>query len=252
MDISGIIRKIVLAESVYSTTLFYQPRKIYSFINPYGYHLMRQNSELFEELDGIYVDGILMCLFCRLFYGHKIKRRSFDNTTVAVDLFKILNDDGRRTIYFVGAKKNEIEYSIMRYKQNFPMMNIIGYRSGYFGSKDEYQAEIENIVKKSPDFVVVGMGAILQESFLVSLKKAGFTGIGFTCGGFIRQSVHDINYFPEWSNRLHLRAFYRLYKEKGTWKRLYNVLIQFPVLFVFDRFSSCIRDKYRIRKVDDK
>lgn len=247
MNVSCVIRKIVWAESAYYTTLFHQPGKIYSFINPYGYHLMRQKIKLFEELDGIYVDGILMCLFCRLFYGQKIKRRSFDNTTVAMDLFKNLNSDSRRTIYFVGAKMDEIEYSVARYKQSFPMMNIIGYRSGYFDSKDEYQAAIEKIVKISPDFIVVGMGTILQESFLVSLKKAGFNGIGFTCGGFIRQSVHDMNYFPEWSNRLHLRAFYRLYKEKGTWKRLYNVLIQFPILFLFDRFFSSNRDKNEIQ-----
>ena len=239
MNITSIVKKNVKAEELYkSNRVFTEKGKIYSFINPYGYHLMRKNIILYQQLDGLYIDGIFMCILSRLFYGIRIKRRSFDNTTVAKDLFEYLNKYNFNTIYFVGAKQEEIEQAIQQYKQKYPGINILGYRSGYFATSEERYEEVRRIATLAPDFVVVGMGAILQEDFLVSLKKQGFSGIGFTCGGFIRQSSSGMDYFPQWSNRFHLRFLYRLYKEKGTWKRLYNVLFQFPILFFIDYLNK--------------
>ena len=63
-------------------------------------------------------------------------------------------------------------------------------------------------------------------------------GIGFTCGGFLHQTAQRMNYYPDWINKYNLRAFYRLYKEKGLFKRLYNVLIQFPILFTIDTIKA--------------
>ena len=235
MDVSSVIFKLFSSEQIYPLPLFEKTGKVYSFINPYGYHLLRKNYGLYDRLDGLYVDGILMCVLCKMLYGLKISRRSFDNTTVAKDLFAYLSTTGK-TVYFVGAKRNEIEKAIEEYKKNYPQMHISGFRSGYFLSDRDYRDCIYNILIQKPDFVVVGMGAILQEKFLLDLKDAGFEGIGFTCGGFIRQSSNGINYFPKWIDKYHLRSFYRLYKEKETRKRLYNLLIQYPFLFLYDRF----------------
>ena len=81
---------------------------------------MRKNIILYQQLDGLYIDGIFMCILSRLFYGIRIKRRSFDNTTIAKDLFEYLNKYNFNTIYFVGAKQEEIEQAIQQYKQKYP------------------------------------------------------------------------------------------------------------------------------------
>lgn len=117
-------------------------------------------------------------------------------------------------------------------------MNIAGYRNGYFLLPEDRTQEIKKIVAENPDFVIVGMGSPLQEQFALDLKEAGFQGIVFTCGGFLHQTANGINYYPDWINRYNLRAFYRLYKEKGLFKRLYNVLIEFPILFTWDTFKT--------------
>ena len=78
----------------------------------------------------------------------------------------------------------------------------------------------------------------MQEQFALDLKSRGYNGIVFTCGGFLHQSANDINYYPEWINKYNLRAFYRIVKEKGLWARLYNVLIQFPILFTWDSIRT--------------
>lgn len=245
MIIIEILEKALFVESSSKDCIFNTKGKMYSFINPYGYHLVRKNKDLFEKLDGLFVDGILFCLFSRWFYRFKITRRSFDLTTVAAGLFDFIVKNNK-SIYFVGAKQAEIERSILQYKLAYPKMNIVGFRNGYFVNDKEYITEIRKIVQINPDYVVVGMGAIKQEEFLIALKNNEYKGIGFTCGGFIHQSVNGIYYYPEWINRYNLRAFYRLYKEKETRKRLYSVFFQFPVLFIRDfvsyKFSNKIRN----------
>ncbi|WP_080905248.1 WecB/TagA/CpsF family glycosyltransferase [Parabacteroides sp. Marseille-P3160] len=247
MSIKSILKKAELTELDY-VNIFEKKGKIYSFLNPYGYHLMRKNQTVFNNLDGLFFDGILLCLLYRIFYGKKITRRSFDMTTVAQDLFDRINDTGE-SIYFIGAKQEEIDRSVKQYKMNYSNLNIIGYRNGYFKDLDEMDQSIKQIIDFLPDFVVVGMGAIKQEDFINRLKVNGFKGIAFTCGGYIRQSSRGIFYFPFWTNKFHLRAFYRLYKEKETWKRLYNVLIQFPYLFIIDFLSSHkMKNETKLRK----
>jgi len=161
---------------------------------------------------------------------------------MAVDLFAHLNSCNEN-IYFVGAKQEMLEATINQIKSAYPNINIAGYRNGYFLLPEHREAEINNITKINPDFVVIGMGAPLQEQFAIDLKENGYNGVAFTCGGFLHQTSNGINYYPEWINRYNLRAFYRLYKEKGMFKRLYNVLIEFPILFTWDTlFTKCSKD----------
>ena len=236
-EIRKIISQIEVSEINYPNQIFNEEGRLYTFINPYSYHFVRKKLALFGQMDGLFVDGMLMCLLCNILYGLKIHRRSFDNTTVAKDLFSYLSHSVR-SIYFIGASEDEIARSIANYKRAYPKMNIIGYRNGFFRTKREREEAIEKIVSLSPDFLVVGMGTILQEEFLLEVKNRGFCGIGFSCGGYVRQSAEGIEYFPKWIDKFNLRAFYRLYKEKGMFRRLYNVLLEFPVLFIYDFFMS--------------
>ena len=96
-------------------------------------------------------------------------------------------------------------------------------------------------MERDSDFTVVGMGSPLQERFALDLKNAGYRGVVFTCGGFLHQSARRINYYPEWVDKLKLRAFYRLFHEKGMFPRLYNVLLEFPVLFTYDTIKTKLR-----------
>ena len=236
VNIKPIIEKIEKTESRYvENKIFSERGKIYSFLNPYGYHILRKQMELYLAMDGLFVDGILMCILTRLLYGIKIKRRSFDSTSVAKDFFNRANVTGE-TIYLVGAAQNEIESTVKQINISYPKINIVGYRNGFFSNEEDRKECFNSILKKNPDFVIVGMGAVLQERFVLDLKQEGYKGICFTCGGYLRQAANGVNYYPNWINRFHLRAFYRLYKEKGLFGRLKDVFIGFPILFLHDRF----------------
>ncbi len=237
MNNRRFIEKITESTSKYPHVTFSEKNTVNTCVNPFSYHLVRRYSELYDQIDGIYVDGILMCKLLDLMSGTKTPRLSFDMSGMAVDLFERLNSNSE-TIYFLGAKQEEIEASIQQIKKGYPNMRIVGYRNGYFNSQEERTQIIHNIVDLNPDFTVVGMGSPLQEQFCLDLKKAGYKGIAFTCGGFLHQTAGRLNYYPDWVNKYNLRAFYRLFHERGLWKRLYNVLIQFPIMFTWDTIRT--------------
>jgi len=221
----------------YPETTFSRKGSAYTCVNPFYYHVFRKNNKLYDGLDGLFVDGILMAKLIGMLWGHSIPRLSFDMSGMAADLFERLNDNGE-SIYFIGSKQEPLEASISHIRESYPNMKIAGFRNGFFSSPEEREKVIKDIVALNPDFCIIGMGAPLQEKFAVDLKNAGFKGIAFTCGGFLHQTSQGINYYPDWVDKYNLRAFYRLSHEKGLWKRLYNVLIEFPFLFTFDTIHT--------------
>jgi N-acetylglucosaminyldiphosphoundecaprenol N-acetyl-beta-D-mannosaminyltransferase len=237
MQISRLISKITNTSKDYPSKTFSETGRIYTCVNPYSYHIVRNNFDLYDRMDGIFVDGMTMCWWIRLLWGRKIPRLSFDMTAMAADLFEELNES-KRTIYFVGARQAQLEATLHRIKNVYPNLHVVGFRNGYFSNNEQRQTEIDKIVHISPDFVVVGMGSPRQECFVADLKNAGFKGVAFTCGGFLHQTCESINYYPNWVNKYNLRAFYRLYKERGMWSRLFNILIEFPCHFIQDTLQS--------------
>lgn len=239
MTTTEFVKKITDSANSYPDAVFSTPGKVYTCVNPYSYHMVRKNAELYSRLDGLFVDGFTMCMWIRLLWGCKIPRLSFDMSSMAADLFDALNGDMRdRSIYFLGTRQEAIEKTIDRIRSSYPSMNIKGFRNGYFKDDNERNEAIARIVELNPDFVIIGMGSPIQERFVLDLKKGGYKGIAFTCGGFLHQTSERINYYPTWVNKLNLRAFYRLYKEKGMAGRLWQVLVGFPAYFIYDSFKN--------------
>ena len=156
-------------------------------------------------------------------------------TSLAPELFSFAERTGK-TVYIVASEQRQVEKAVGVFRQRWPRMVIAGYRNGYFASEAEQDEEAARIVETAPDFLVVGMGALVQERFLLKVRDAGFGGIGFTCGGFIHQTAKDeIDYYPAWADRLNLRFVYRMYKEKHTRKRYLRAALLFPARFIYER-----------------
>ncbi len=240
MNNRGFVRKIADSACTYPIgTFIAENGRVYTCVNPYSYHLVRCHPELYESMDGLFVDGMTMCWLIRLLWGRRVPRLSFDMSSMAADLFSYLNGRGvGRSIYFLCTRQETLERTIAQFRKSYPSMAIAGYRNGYFIDVEDRRKAIADIVSAGSDFTIVGMGSPLQEQFALDLKNAGYKGIVFTCGGFLHQSANAINYYPDWVNKYNLRAFYRLFHEKGLWGRLYNVLIEFPVLFTWDTFVT--------------
>jgi N-acetylglucosaminyldiphosphoundecaprenol N-acetyl-beta-D-mannosaminyltransferase len=67
------------------------------------------------------------------------------------------------------------------------------------------------------------MGASIQERFLLRLVATGWSGFGFTCGGYLDQLVDGMHYYPRWVDAANLRWAYRLIREPRRLSRRYGM-----------------------------
>lgn len=209
-------------------------KMITTFLNPFSYLLARSNKDQLSHFN-INIDGGLLVILLNLF-GFKYKRKSFDMTSLAPLVF---NDaiKNNKSLYFIGSKPKVIDLAIKNIKDQFPKLNICGYRDGYIND-NEIVVVLDIINSLKADYVICGMGTPLQEQFLIDLKNSGWTGKGYTCGGFLHQTAAGIRYYPNWVNTLGLRAFFRMYDEPKLIRRYF---IDYPhaiIIIIFDLFKN--------------
>jgi exopolysaccharide biosynthesis WecB/TagA/CpsF family protein len=207
--------------------------KLHTFINPYSYFVLRNHQGLIDSIDRVLVDGQLLVSVFRFLGVATLKRKSFDMTSLALDIFSLAvkNTD---TVYLVGTTPSAIKVAVENITDRFSGLIVSGYHHGYLDDEIIASEVIADIVSKSPDIVVVGMGAPRQEQFLLSLRAAGWAGTGYTCGGFFHQTASSIDYYPRWADKLNLRWLYRIYDEPKLAKRYF---MQYPLalcLIVYD------------------
>lgn len=207
----------------------YEGCKIVTCLNPYYMIMLKQEIyHLYEEFDFICSDGMGPLKLNKLFGHEKSVRLSFDLSAMAGPVFNDVIAHGKG-IYMIGAKPGEIERSVSTIKKSFPDLNIVAFHHGYIkGKEDEI---VDEIINSGAQICVIGMGAPLQDEIAVMLKKRGFVGTAYTCGGFIHQTQEDIVSFPEWTNKLGLRWLYRLFTQKGMFKRLIQSYPEFVVTY---------------------
>ena len=220
--------------------IFDKNKRLTTFLNPFSYLLFRRDFDKLKYFN-VKIDGGMLVIILNLF-RIKVTRESFDMTSLGPIVFnEAINEN--KSVYFIGTKPHVIDSAIKNIQEEFPALNISGFRDGYM-SPLERDMVIKEIINKKTDYVVCGMGTPLQEQFLIDLQKFGWNGKGYTCGGFLHQTANCINYYPKWINSLGLRAFYRMYDEPQLIKRYFTNYPQAICIIVFD----LIKDKFFRRK----
>jgi len=204
-----------------------------SYLNVYNYKLLRKSPDIYRSIDRFTLDGILLILFIRLFYGKKINRKAPDFSSYFKEFYKFLSEHQKR-VYFVGAKEDEIIKFLKIVRKNYPELNVVGYQNGY----DINEAElISELISKEIEVLIIGLGTPKQELFITKLHNEGYEGVSYACGAFISQTAnrgHD--YFPSAINALHLRWAYRIYKEPKLFSRYFLEYPKGLLYLTYDRF----------------
>ncbi len=235
---SPLIEKILSTDKGSVEELLTKGKGIYTFLNPVSYLDALKHKELFSAFDGIFVDGGLLVKAIKGTYGVTVRRRSLDMTSLAPIVFSYATKNNK-TVAIVATKQEIVEKAVTNLKKVFKELNISYYRNGYFKSEEEKNNEAKKIVSLHPDILIIGMGIVLQEQFLLKVREAGFQGLGFTCGGFIHQTAQDkADYYPDWVDKYGLRFFYRMYREPHTRSRYAKAAFLFPVKFLWEKLTS--------------
>lgn len=114
-----------------------------------------------------------------------------------------------KTFYLVGSKPKVIEDVVVKLKNEYQNINIIGYRDGYVKSDQERQKLIDDIVTKKPDVVFIAMGSPKQELLMEEMKKrhdAIYQGLG----GSFDVYIGHLKRAPKWFIQHNLEGFYRM------------------------------------------
>ena len=235
---SPLIDKILSTQKLSVEEFLKRGKGIYTFLNPVSYLDALKHKELFTSFDGIFADGGLLVKAIKMAYEASVKRRSFDMTSLAPIVFSYAAKTGK-SVAIIATKQEMVEKAVANLKKSLQGLNISYYRNGYFKSEQEKDEEAKKIVALHPDILIVGMGIILQEQFLLKVRDAGFQGIGFTCGGFIHQTAQDkAEYYPDWVDKHGLRFVYRMYKEPHTRKRYVKAAFVFPLRFMMEKLTG--------------
>lgn len=208
-----------------------------TYLNPYSYLIARKNYQIYSKFDAIHSDGIALSLLLSLL-GSKQTRQSFDMTSMAPAVFTGAANN-RLKVVLIGGQNGVAELTGEKLKASYPGMNILGCYDGFFDDQDHRESIVREIVQLNPDLLVVGMGAPLQEAFLVDVAAAGWGGNGYTCGGFFHQTAKTkaVQYYPKWIDRLNLRWLYRMYDEPKLIKRYAFYYPYFLFVFLVDTIS---------------
>lgn len=185
-----------------------------TFCNPLSIQTALKHTnytQLLEKFDYIYADGILLARYASRYTNRVIYRRSFDGNSLGADILK-LTASAHQSVALIGGVDG-VTTKATAVLQDIGI-NVVYHRSGYFTDNNEKLACFKEISSSGAKIVIVGMGCPYQEDFLVELVKAGWIGVGFTCGGYLDQiSIGNVEYYPEVINKLHLRAIYRALHE---------------------------------------
>ncbi len=195
--------------------------RLFTFVNPGAIAVTRRVGdyhELLAAFDAVLPDGIGMCWAMRLLHGLRAARVSFDTTSLAPAVMEwaVAN---RLSVALVGGRPGVAQTAAEQLVKAYPELRIALVLDG-FGDRANKIVEIR---QRRPNVVICGMGAGEQERFLLSLAAAGWSGFGFTCGGYLDQLAESLHYYPAWIDAANLRWAYRLVREPRRLARRYLV-----------------------------
>ena len=133
----------------------------------------------------------------------------------------------QKTFYLIGGKQTVIEKCVAKLKEDFPGINIVGYRNGYLKDEGDKQSLFADIVSKKPDVVFVAMGSPKQELLMEEIQKAHnaiFQGLG----GSFDVYVGAVERAPKWWLDHNLEFAYRLIRQP---KRIKSQILLFKFLW---------------------
>ena len=182
-----------------------------TFVNPLGIKLVRAETgyhDTLQRMDAVFCDGIGLAMAARWFGRFPLERISFDSTSLAPRVFAFAREHGK-SLVIVGGHPGVADVAADRIREAYPGIRILAALNGYVPP----EMLLEKVAELDPDIVICGMGAPRQEAFLVSLADNGWSGVGFTCGGYLDHLGDRFDFYPAIVDRLNLRWLYRIARE---------------------------------------
>lgn len=158
-----------------------------------------------------------------------LKRKGIKSTKIpGAELWlDILKENPNKKLYLLGSSQSVIENTAKKIKIDFPSIDLVGYRDGYF-KKEEFESIKNEIVDLKPDMIFIALGQPRQE-YVAEDLFAVYEALYMCLGGSFDIYSGNKKRAPKIFLDLHLEWLYRLLKEPTRLRRQLN-LIKFLIL----------------------
>ena len=204
-------------------------------INPEMIMNAQKNKAFFEIItnsDLNIADGIGVKIALKM---QRINLSHIRGVDFSRELIKLASENNYR-VAFLGAKEEVINLARANFLKQYPSLNFVYVRNGYF--EDENQI-IKEIKEANPQILLVGLGSPKQEEIISKLKSelngcvmVGVGGSFDVFSGIVKES-------PKIYQKLGLEWLYRTILQPERFKRIFPVL---PI-FLIKCIMSTIQKK---------
>ncbi len=163
-------------------------------------------------------DGMPVVLLARLL-SIPIKQR-----VAGSDLIEALSRTAQMNIYFFGGDKNSAEVAVTRLNaKSLPMRGVGGINPGYGSIEDmSSQPLLETINRASPDFVIVSLGAVRGQAWIVRNRHLLNASVVSHLGAVVNFFAGTVKRAPLVLQRMSLEWVWRIYQEPQLSSRYFK------------------------------
>lgn len=134
------------------------------------------------------------------------------------NLIKLANDKGYK-IYLFGAKEEVVVKLKNMFEEQYPNLQIVGYRNGYFTEADEPKI-VKDMAESGADMMFVAFSSPKKEYWVNKYLKQLNIPFVMGVGGSFDVMTGVTNRAPIWMQNHGLEWFYRFIQEpRRLWKR---------------------------------
>lgn len=171
------------------------------------YHRNAEFRAIMDKVDLIDADGMPLVLFTRFFWKQPLPER-LATTDFIYDAAAMAVSEGIK-FFFLGARPGIAAAAADTLRGQYPGLQIVGARNGYFTAEDE-DAICAEIRASGADVLWVGMGTPRQESFAIR-RRDQLQGLAWvrTCGGLFDHIGANVPRAPMWMQNIGLEWLHR-------------------------------------------
>jgi N-acetylglucosaminyldiphosphoundecaprenol N-acetyl-beta-D-mannosaminyltransferase len=197
--------------------------------------------EILNQADLVYPDGIGVVWASFLLNGCQLEK--ITGRDWIEDFCSMANDNGF-SIYILAGKPGIAQKAKKNLLKKTSQLQIIGTHNGYLSSKESIDI-IEDINKKSPDVLLVGMGAPIQEIWIYRNRKQLKVPVCWAVGAMFDYVAGIEPPVPPLLNAMALEWLWRLLLDpRHKWKRY---VLGIPK-FLYRLIHQVISVRFNLRK----
>lgn len=206
-------------------------------INAGKVNLMQENEELTEIINQcpiINADGQ------SIVWGSKLLGNPLPERVAGIDIFtelvRISSEKGYKP-YFFGAKEEVVVEVVRKFKEQYPNLQVAGYRNGYFKEEDSRNIA-EDINKSGADILFVAFSSPMKEFWIKENMDIMKVPFAMGVGGSFDVIAGKTTRAPRWMQKSGLEWFHRFIQEpRRMFKRYIGGNFKFVKLVLKSKLS---------------